>query len=80
MKSPKGTPCHAIAPLEYRRIPNITGSYELDSVISANKNKDMEIRLGMYAGHELRFSCNRSEKSYGPRTAYDGYDGYSGDE
>ncbi len=79
MKFPKGTPCHAIAPKEWRRVPNITGSMELDRVISANKNKDMEVRLSFYAGNQRGFG-GHTESAYGPRTGYDGYGGYSGDE
>lgn len=79
MKFPKGTPCHAIAPKEFRRIPNITGSVELDRVISANKNPDMAKRLTFYAGDQRGFAGGDT-KAYGPRTGYDGYDGYSGDE
>lgn len=76
MKCPKGTPMHAVCPAEFRRVPNITGSFELDCVIQRNSNKDMQSRLAMYAG-DPRVS---GSLSYGPRTAYDGYDGYGGDE
>lgn len=70
MRTPKGSECHSCAPEEWRRTPNITGSYELDAVIHANPNKDMVSRLQMY--------CERPT-AYGPLTGYDGYHGYSGD-
>lgn len=76
MKYPKGTPMHSVCPAEFRRTPNITGNFELDAVIHANKNPDMQSRLALYAG-DARIS---GSLSYGPRTAYDGYDGYGGDE
>ena len=70
MRHQKGTPCHGCAPQEFRRTPNVTGSYELDAVISKNPNKDMEQRLAMYCGRP---------NAYGPLTGYDGYHNYSGD-
>jgi len=76
MKYPKGTPMHSVCPAEFRHVPNITGSFELDCAIQKNPNKDMASRLAMYAG-DARIS---GSLSYGPRTAYDGYDGYGGDE
>jgi hypothetical protein len=79
MRFPRGTPCHAIAPKEFRRVPNITGSVELDRVISASNNPDMARRLTFYAGDSRGFS-GPDNFSYGPRTNYDGYSGYSGDE
>jgi hypothetical protein len=79
MKYPKGCPTHMCAPKEFRHVPNITGSFELDAVIAHNPNKDMESRLGYYAGN-MRGFTGPDSKAYGPRTGYDGYDGYSGDE
>ena len=64
--------CHDCAPQEFRQTPNITGSFELDAVIAANKNKDIPSRLSFYV--------DRSQNLYGPRTGYDGYHGYSGDD
>lgn len=79
MKFPKGCPTHACAPKEWRHIPNITGSFELDAVIYHNKNPDMASRLAYYGGNMRGFS-GHDYKAYGSRTGYDGYDGYSGDE
>ncbi len=73
MRYPRGIPTHGrmgCCPGEWSRIPNITGSYELDGVIKQSKNKDVPHRLGMF--------CERAN-AYGPLTAYDGYHGYSGD-
>jgi len=44
---------HDICPKCYESIPNITGSYELDAVISQSKNKDMLGRLSMYVSSDL---------------------------
>ena len=48
MRRPTGITCHRCAPKEWRNVPDLTGSYELDAVISKNTNKDMADRL---AGH-----------------------------
>lgn len=72
MRAPRGVECHECAPEEWRRVPNVTGSYELDAVIRANPNKDMANRLRMY--------CSGGRvNAYGGLTGYDGYSGYSGD-
>lgn len=75
MKYPPATPTHMCAPQEFRRVPNITGSFEMDRVIWGNSNPNMKDRLKFYCGDSREFS-----RAYGPRTNYDGYDGYSGDE
>jgi hypothetical protein len=77
MRAPKGIPTHFCCPAEWKGVPNITGSFELDGAIARNRNKDMLSRLAMYAGLSASRPIN---ESYGPRTNYDGYDGYSGDE
>lgn len=69
MRHPKEFPCHECAPKEWRRTPNITGSYELDAVIRKNPNKDMVKRLDQFVSTEKNI--------YGPKTAYNGYE--SGD-
>lgn len=71
MRHPKGTPTHDLAPKEYRGVPNMTGSFELDRVIRANPNKDMCSRL--------EFHLSNQGSAYGPLTAYSGYSGYHGD-
>ena len=74
MKAPKGIPCHQCAPAEWRRTPNLTGSYELDAVIHRNGNKNIPDRLAYY------LDCGGNPgQSYGPRTAYNGYHNYAGD-
>ena len=70
MRMPKGHECHECCPHEWRRTPDITGSYELDETIRRNPNKDMINRLQLY--------CEKPT-AYGARTGYDGYHGYSGD-
>jgi hypothetical protein len=71
MRHPKGTPTHSLAPAEYRRVPDITGSFELDQVIRANPNKDMSSRL--------KYHLSNQGSAYGPLTAYSGYHNYHGD-
>lgn len=75
MKYPPATPTHMCAPPEFRRVPNITGSFEMDRAIWANPNHDMSSRLKFYCGDSREFSV-----AYGPRNSYNGYDGLSGDE
>jgi len=72
MRHPKGTPCHQCAPSEYRRTPDITGSFELDSVIKRNGNRDIPARLAYYCK-------GQGDDAYTPVTAYNGYSNYSGD-
>jgi hypothetical protein len=71
MRQPKGFEEHTVCPKEWRHTPDITGSYELDGAIKLNPNSDVPKRLSMYL---------TSGNAYGPRGAYDGYSGYSGDE
>ena len=73
MKVRSGIPCHQCCPQEWRHTPNITGHHELDAVIHRNGNKDMAARLAYYCGAG-------TNESYGPRTAYNGYSGYGGDD
>jgi hypothetical protein len=70
MRYPKGCHSHTVCPEEWRRTPDMTGSYELDAVIKRSRNKDVPDRLKMYL---------ENESAYGPRTAYNGYHNYGGD-
>lgn len=72
MRYPRGVPTHGrtgCCPKDWNRVPNLTGSHELDGVIKASRNKDVPARLAMY--------CKLGGQ--GPLTGYDGYNGYSGD-
>lgn len=71
MKNLKTVPLHQACPAEWRRTPDLTGSFELDAVIHHNPNKDIPARLAFY--------LDRSDLAYGPLTGYSGYHGYSGD-
>lgn len=62
--------CHDCAPKGWRDIPKVSGDYDVDATIVHRKNRDMEARLSMYAGHS----------TYGPRTGYSGYRTYEGDD
>lgn len=72
MRTIPGSPCHECCPEEWRKTPDITGSYELDGVIARNNNGDIASRLAMYCK-------GQGEQVYGPLTAYNGYHNYSGD-
>lgn len=63
--------CHECAPKEWRETPQVTGSYELDAGIARSKNGDLAKRMKLY--------CD-PQTIYGPRTAYNGYSGYGGDD
>jgi len=70
MRYLKGSPHHECCPKEWRNTPDLTGSFELDAVISRNTNKDIPHRLAYYL---------EQETAYGARTGYDGYHNYGGD-
>ncbi len=70
MRQPRGYRNHTAAPEIWRRTPNITGDYEMDASIVHCKNKSVP---GKLQSHLL------NDSPYGPRTAYDGYSGYKGD-
>jgi hypothetical protein len=63
---------HECAPSEYRKTERVTGDYEFDASIAACKNADAPKRLKLYVLSD--------EPGYGPRTGYQGYSGYSGDD
>jgi hypothetical protein len=73
MRTPKGSHTHDAAPKEWRRTPDLTGSYELDAAIMRNPNKDIPHRLAYYLK-------GQDDVAYGPVTAYNGYRNYSGDD
>lgn len=68
MKKPDGFPCHDCAPKAWRKIPNITGDYDMDAAIMHSHNRDM-------AG---KIMSHLSTPHYGPKTGYNGYG--SGDD
>lgn len=71
MRAPKHTPMHECCPEDWRKTPVFTGSHELDAVIHRNTNGNIPARMKLYAG---------GDSSYGPRTGYNGYHGYGGDD
>ena len=62
---------HQCCPKDWKEVPNITGSHELDAVIARSTNSDVNDRLKMYV--------DRQAGAYAPRTAYNGYSNYNGD-
>jgi hypothetical protein len=71
MRQPKGHREHTVAPPEWRHTPCMTGDYELDGAIQQCPNTDMAARI---ADHLT------GRNAYAPRTAYNGYDRYHGDD
>ena len=70
MRWPRGYSAHECAPKDWRRTPDMTGSYELDASIKRTRNRDVPDRLKMFV---------ENETAYGARTGYDGYHNYGGD-
>lgn len=65
--------CHdSDAPKAWHSVPNLTGDYDMDATILHRNNKDMPKRLELY--------LKKPKGSYGPKTGYNGYHGYSGDD
>ncbi len=64
--------CHVCSPKGWRDTPNVTGDYDFDATIEHRNNKNLPARLWMYV--------KRSDTAYSPRTGYDSYHGYSGDD
>jgi hypothetical protein len=71
MKSLSGEAhCHECAPKDWRDVPDMSGDYDLDATIAHRDNPSLPDRLSLYL----------KRKAYGPRTGYNGYHGYSGDD
>lgn len=64
--------CHDCAPKAWKRVPNVTGDYDLDATILHRKNRDMAARLKQHIAAPA--------PTYSPRTSYHGYSGNHGDE
>ena len=60
------------APPNRRQVERVTGDPDFDYSITMTKDKDVPARLRLY--------ILTDEPGYGPRTGYDGYSGYSGDD
>ena len=62
---------HECAPPEWRKTELITGDYDFDAAIGRHANdKVLMAKVHSSTGHG----------AYGPRTAYNGYNTYTGDE
>lgn len=64
--------CHDCAPKGWRRVPKVTGDYDLDATIEHRSNKNLPARLELYT--------KRGANAYGYRSNYRGYRGYGGDD
>jgi hypothetical protein len=85
MKYPKGNNCHQACPIDWRHTPNMTGDFEMDASIMNAKAKRLKTDLIHHIKADgLWNSIAPGEpgpsKTYGPRTNYQGYDGYHGDD
>lgn len=63
--------CHQCAPKGWRRVPNVTGDYDLDASIAHSPNKDMAKKLDLYTTRR---------GAYGYRTGYSPYGPVAGDD
>lgn len=63
---------HECCPKDWRKVPNLTGDYDLDATIMHRENGSLPSRLSLYT--------RRNTGNYGPRSAYNGYSGYHGDD
>lgn len=68
----KNRPNHECAPQDWRTTPNVTGDPDFDGSLVRCTNSDVPARLKLY--------LLTDEPGYGPRTGYQGYSGYSGDD
>lgn len=66
MRNPKNYEFHNCCPEEWKRTPDMTGSYEMDGMIMRTKNKDMCDRL---RDHLV------GDQAYKQRTGYGAYNG-----
>jgi hypothetical protein len=60
------------SPKSWHSVPNVTGDYDFDATILHRSNSDMPKRLQLYV--------KTKGPAFGPRTAYNGYHGYGGDD
>ena len=72
MRRPRGVSTHKCAPDAWRRVPNMTGDYDLDATILHRSNKDMAAKIQSH--------LRNPRGSYGSRSAYSGYAGLHGDD
>lgn len=66
--------CHINGPKAWHDVPVVTGDYDMDATILHRTNKNLPHRLNLYVMRK------GSGAGYGPRTGYNGYHGYSGDD
>ena len=63
---------HECCPKDWRKVPMLTGDYDFDATVEHRNNGDMPHRMSLY--------LKSPKGSYGPKTGYNGYHGYSGDD
>lgn len=71
MRKPRGYRNHTVAPKAWRQTSNLTGDYEMDASILHSRNKSVAAKIESH--------LSDGAAAYSPRTAYNGYDGYKGD-
>lgn len=66
MRKKSGFPDHQCCPQDWRKTPDMTGSFELDAMIMHTKNKNMESMLKDHlasdAAYQVRTAYNSSTK------------------
>lgn len=60
MRNPKQYTMHKCAPEDWRRTPDMTGSFELDGMIMKTNNKDMADRLQDHLVDDTAYKLNTS--------------------
>ena len=60
MKQFDNYPCHQCAPKEWRKVKDMSGSYELDGMIARTKNCDMWDRLENHLMTDVAYKINTS--------------------
>lgn len=59
---------HSCCPAGWRDVPNVSGDYDLDATMMHRENPNLPARLEQHLARGMN-----------PRTGYDAYDGYNGD-
>ena len=81
--------CHINGPKGWHEVPVVSGDYDLDATIMHRNNKDMPKRLNLYVRRPSGYGGEgygddsvgtKTPPTYGPKTGYEGYKGYSGDD
>ena len=64
MRKPPGIKCHSCAPSDWKQTPDLTGSYDLDAVITKNSNPDLRDRLANHLQGNDAYLISNGYNSY----------------